>query len=366
MKTLLSLLIFSVFAFQACTPSTNDENASNQKKLRYFTKLTGIISPYLDYKPRGEITKQQTQTLSHYKVLYDEQNRIISLKYFKGDIPSNESYFFAHEVRYTYQSDITLRTYLDTDEKPKSMWRHYYFGDAIFQEKFFLDEKGNKSKLILLDSLGNQVASGLGSFTYTFETLDDKTFIQKQFKQDGTPNVLTQYFPFEISKISTDDLGHLYAISNVNEEGKLVMQETAGFAEVIFDFDQFGNEMAWRFYDTEKQLANRKPFQNMDYGYAQWVYTVDWKDQKLGLANSLYESYSDTNNEPIENNFGIYQTKYSLDEGDNIVSISYWNKSLEKHMHQLAGFHQLFIDYDETGNPVKRTKMDTEGNVLEM
>lgn len=337
---------------------------SEEVQTKYFTKLTGIISPYMDYQPRGELFGKDTLMWSYYKVEYDTKNRMTRISYFMKNLRSDNSYFGTHEVRYNYSSGEIRRTYFDKSGKESSMWRHYYLGENIHEERFELDKFGNKERLILYDTSLQRVENGLGSFEYVWETIDQGTFIQRQFKKDGSPNVLTTYFPFEIARISKDDRGHLSRIENVDELGVRIQQQEAGFADVVFDFDNYGNEISWKFYNALGEPVNRMPYGDIDYGYSQWIHTFNWIDPKLGLAEKFDEKYFDPNGNPVENNHGIHHIKYTIKPFGELGSIAFYDLNGGARIHPSYGFHKLVNTFDETGSLVENTRYDTLGAVV--
>lgn len=289
------------------------EQVKRNNQTKYYTNLAGIISPNLEYLGRGEISSEDAKILKHYKFTY-ENNKILKIQYFDKEQPNDNSYYGTHEVRYDYLDNKLIRSYYNTNGNKATAYRHYYLGDNIHHEVFEIDKKNNKTSLTLKDSLNNQIGSGLGSYVFKFEKIDERTFIQTQFKKDGSPNILTTYFPFYKAKISTEKRGFLYSITNVDDFGNIAMHKDAGYASIVFDFDNYGNELGWSFKDNSNNLSNRKDYLNMDYGFAKVVYNFNWENKKLGLHNGFEEAYFDKENKPVENDKGIHLIKYEYDK----------------------------------------------------
>ncbi|WP_408046814.1 S1 family peptidase [Tenacibaculum crassostreae] len=302
------------------------KNYSNRyNKTEFYTKLAGIISPNMKYKGRGRISKEESVTLKHYRFTYNNKGDLLNIKYFNKNKPSDDSYYGTHMVKYVHFKDRLIRTYLDAKGKKAIAYRHYYLGNKIHKEVFQLDKNKNKTSLILKDSLDNQVESGMGSYMFKFQRVDKKSFIQKQFKKDGTPNILTTYFPFFNAKISINKDGFLQSIVNMDDDGNPVLNFNAGYSTVIFNFNKYGNELGWSFHDVSNNFVNRKNYLNMDYGFAKVVYNFDWKNNKLGLHNGFKESYYDLNNKPTENNKGIHTISYRYNKDGNFSKMIKYN-----------------------------------------
>ncbi|MBR9914427.1 MAG: hypothetical protein GYB32_06300 [Algicola sp.] len=300
------------------------ESIKKQNKIKYYTNLVGIISPNLEYLGRGEVSAEEAKNLRHYQFVYDS-DRLLKIQYFNKEQPNDNSYYGSHEVRYDYLDNKLIRSYFNANGNKANTYRHYYIGDKIHREVFELDKNNDKITLILKDSLNNQVESGLGSYVFKFEKIDERIFIQTQFKKDGSPNILTSYFPFYNSLISTNKNGFLHSITNVDSQGNLIMNEKAGYASIVFDFDDYGNELGWSFKDASNNLSNRKNYLDMDYGFAKVVYSFNWENKKLGLHNGFEETYFDMENKPIENDKGIHLIKYIYDENGNYLGLKRFN-----------------------------------------
>lgn len=299
-------------------------------KTEFYSNLAGIISPNMEYLGRGKISMEEAMALKHYRFAYNGKEELLSIQYFDKDQPDNDSYYGTHEVRYVHHEDRLIRSYHDVRGEKSAAYRHYYLGGDIHKEVFQLDKNNNKTFLVLRDSLGNQIESGIGTYLFEFKRIDDRTFVQKQFKKNGTPNVLTTYFPFQNAKISISENGFLKSIVNVDDKGNPILSLDAGYASVAFDFDEYGNELGWSFHDVSGNLANRKNHLNMDYRFAKVAYTFNWKNKKLGLYNGFKESYFDMENKPVENDKGVNSIHYEYDQNGIFLNMTKYDLNGEK------------------------------------
>lgn len=333
---------------------------SNEKiSIRYFSKITGIISPYMDYKPRGELDVTDITGNSYYKVVYDAQGNIFEMRYFKNEEKSNDSYFGTHRIVYNYYKDSLLRRYFDTNEKKAHMNRHYYGGGNIHKEFFLLDKEGIKHEMTLRDTLDNKVSNGFGTYKYVWKTDLSGEFIQEQYKRDGNRNVLTNYFPFYSAKITMDTKGHLYSITNLDTlTATESLHREAGYAKVIFDFDKFGNEKGWGFYTLDHKLTARKQVADMEFGYAKVVYDFDWKNQELGLSRSFSMRFLNESLDPVKSNDSIHATILKFDDNENLLSISYFDEHNYPKVNQSVGYHKVKLVYDDNGRQTGMIRFD--------
>jgi hypothetical protein len=255
---------------------------------KYYAGLAGVITPLLEYRPRGLVDETAAPSMNHYKVLRDKKGRLVSIRYFEKQQPSDDAYFQTHEVRYEYTDNKRIRRYYGVDGKPKAMWRHYYQSENVQKEEYV--RNGNTITLHMYGADGSRVEVGTGSFEFSAQYVDDRGFIQTQRTIDGAANVIFDYLPFERSLITKDANGFLFQILNINIENVVVMDERAGFAEMRILFDEHGNELGWDFRDVDSNLVDRAATVT-DPGYAIWNYGFDWENRALGQFKSLTETY---------------------------------------------------------------------------
>ncbi|MEL7119160.1 MAG: hypothetical protein AAFO07_06965 [Bacteroidota bacterium] len=360
------LILFSACACVFLSSYTEAEPPVRIEKTHYYSKLTGIISPYLEYNPRGRISKDSLRFFNYYKVIYTGNEQLKEICYYVNNKPSNDSYFGTHKVSYTHFDSTIVRTYYDTNNRKSNLWRHYYLGGNIHQEVFELDHKGKKSKLILLDSLNNRVSTKLNVYEYRWESLSDTSFVQRQFDKHGRPALLTNYFPFYTSKISIDLKGHLYGIYNLNDTTEdIEINDIAGYAKVIFDFDEHGNEMGWRFYDDEGNLANRLSIENTDYGYAQWLYENSvWRDREKGLLKYFEQNLYDATGTPTNDNDSIQKIQYFLNESSILDSVLRYNRLGIPQENKTTNVFKTEFRYDTDGNRIQIIDYDIERKII--
>ncbi len=351
---------YTVLLLVLCVGCTSQNKQAGQKaSIRYFSKMTGIISPYMEYSPRGELDSIEIIGKSYYSVMYYTQDDIAEIRYFKNGKKSEDSYFGTHKVVYQYYQDSILRRYYNSDNKKAYMSRHYYGGGDIYKERFSLNKGGIKQEMTMHDTLNKRVSNAFGTYKYIWKTNTANKFIQHQYKQDGSYSKLTSYFPFYSAEITIDSKGHLYSITNLDTITMTKsLQKQAGYATVIFDFDDFGNERGWSFHTLDKRLVNRKSVADMEFGYAKVVYDFDWKDQKLGISRSFTMKFLDTLDEPTISNDNIHSSKFEFDDHDNLVSISYFDEQNQPKLHPVTHYHKVELIYDDSGKQTGIIRLD--------
>lgn len=293
---------------------------ARQNEIRYFTKIVGIISPFIDYTLVGEISEGEAKEQFHYRVTYDNLKRKSEISYFLKDKPASDSYFYTHSVRYEYQGTGVTRRYFDEYSEPAFMWRHYYLDTQIHKEQF--DYVDNVIRLRFYDVDNQRIETGIGAYEMTKQMISEKKFVQRQYNSEGKATVLTHYFPTEINVIELDEMGYLLKIINVDSKSLQPKNHpSAGYAVVEFDFDIYGNEMGWWFEDVQGSLVSR-PEHIEDPGYAIWRYSPDWKERRLGRWNNFSISYYDEQDKPVRNSANIGGSRYHF-ANNQLVKLEY-------------------------------------------
>ncbi|WP_100641567.1 hypothetical protein [Alteromonas facilis] len=358
MKTLFQIFLFASFSISQALANIA---ASDDEEVRYFTKIVGIISPFIDYTLVGEIDSSSTSALNHYKVSYDARGRVKTIAYFHGIHPSEDSYFYAHEVRYSYAKDIMSRRYFDMNGAPKAMWRHYYMGGDIHHEQF--KQSQEHVELTLYSTAGEPVETGLNAYKFVKKEKDLAQFIQTQYDKNETPVVLTNYFPFETSLIVLDEKGYLNSIINLNPNTEKVENHAiAEFSHVAFDFDEFGNELGWTFLNTNGERVNR-PSVIESPGYAEWTYEFEWKNRKIGTYHSFEMRYFEKDGKQYCPDNHVCVTRYETDSFGDYSAQSFHQVDGALVLNPDVGYAKVTIIRDGRGRRIESRYFGADGQL---
>lgn len=365
---------------------------------KYYLKLTGIISPYLNYKPRLEISSKTAKKTPHYKVIYDFKNRITRISYHKKRFLNNGSYFGSAEVHIDYLDNQIIRKYFDHNGKPSAIERHWYGrGDSkIHKEVFQLNDLGQRVGLVFFDSTDNPVETAFGTFSFEWKTLPDGSFIQKALKKNGEINIFMDYFDFLVTRISLDKNGNVDIVENLGALGnELVNSVKKKAAYVDFEFDMYGNEVSYAFFDKDHKLVNRSDTGTFSYGYAKVLYIR--KKPKNGINDGFKTYFYDHHEQPVNTSdgygkqidyikngyyqgteyylingrkvipstIGYFKSKVSYNKYGNATGISYFDRNLKLMNNLLSGIAKTVYIYDQNRNRIKVENFDKDGKLLE-
>ena len=223
------IIFIILLAFLGCQPGS-------KKEVKYYANLVGVVSPYLEYTPQGEITRSEADSLGHYYVFTYQNHKLSEISFFKRNHPSSQSYFKTHKVVYSYYNDGYSRSYFDEFGRKSNMWRHYYQGGNIHHEYFDLNTNGDKIALILKDSTGQQVPNGDGVYKYSWSQHADDEVVQEHFDSIGNPTIFRTDIPFERLILKTDDNGFSSSISRLGSDNKVENHPTEAYATLHLFF----------------------------------------------------------------------------------------------------------------------------------
>ncbi len=328
--------------------------------VKYYANLTGVVSPYLDYTPQGELTRQQADSIGRYYAFIYQKGKLTEINFFKRNQPSSQSYFRTHQVKYAYEKDLMSRSYYNETGNKAFMWRHYYQGGNIHREIFKLDHDLHKSSLLLEDTLGRQITSGEGVAKFTWTLLENGPVLQCHFDSLDQPTVFRKDIPFERLLLTIDNRGFSSSLTRVNALNQPEDHPIEGYATLKLFFDDHGNELGWSHWDEQMQLVNLPH----EFGHSQWLYEKQYWSQELGVMKSFTERYFDKDGAKVQNEDSIHQVIYLLNTAGDLASLSYYNISLEAQNHLSQGFFKAEIQYDAIGNRLAIHKYDTQNQLV--
>lgn len=335
----------------ACSP------AKQMSDTKYFSEISGVISPFLDYNLYGLLSADEAKKINHYRVKYDDQGRVSAIAHFNRDKPSSNAYFRAHEVRYTYDDTVKTRSYFDENGAPTRMWRHYYQSQNVHKEVYKQD--GKQTILQMFGTEGDRVSVGTEAYEFRSDRLSDDRYIQTQFKEDGSSASLMPSFLFETVVISVDEHGFLDAVTNWDSEmAQPVDHPVHNYARMQLSFDSYGNEIGW-----EYRKASGAMHIDADDQYARIVYKKDFYDQAKGLYRSYTSLTYDDQGELNCPGTPVCSTMVTRSYAGDISGQKYLNAEGNLVNHPASGHAEVQIDLDDQGRRLEMRYLMADGQL---
>lgn len=357
------VLVISLFLLL----QSNLVTANDSLNLKYYAGMSGVISPFLEYHPVLPVAESEAQTIPHYRVSTDNNGRLIEIAYF-DQAAANNSYFGTHKVQYSYRdsghdSGNYSRKYYDTDGAPAFMWRHYYQGGDIHEERYQAAE--GKRFVALYNDAGEAIESNIGAHKFKAVVLDSKRFLQTQTNLKGDAIPFRNAMPFMSVIVSVDGDGFLDKVLNVAPETlQPMLNQKAGFAALKVNFDENGLELGWEYQDEHGSLVNLPMTDPDEPGAAFTVWFKQWRNQKLNQWSQVHGRYYDKTGAVIADKRGVYLLHYTKDDQNRIAEIAYYGKHDKLHFVQDEGFARKEFHYPDDGSARIEKRYDANNQLL--
>ena len=354
------LLLLSILS----TLSAGIIQAKESVTTEYFAGMSGVISPFLEYHPVLPVSKDEAVTIGHYRVKKDRIGRLKEIAWFDKQVPSNNSYFVTHKVVYSYpETGGYSRHYIDADGKPAKMWRHYYQGGDIHEERY--SRSGNQRFVSLYNTEGEKIESDIGAHHFTATLLDERRFLQTQENLSGAPVVFRKAMPFMSVIVSVDGDGFLDKVLNVDPETlQPTFDQTVGYAALKVNFDENGLELGWEYQDETGSLVNLPDNDDEAPGAAFTVWFKQWHNQRLNQWSQIWGRYYDKTGAVVTDKKGVYLLHYRKDHQNRIAEIAYYNANGGLHFVEADGFARKEFHYDNAQSQRVEKRFDADNRLL--
>lgn len=335
---LMLLLILTAFSQISTAMSAG-------QRVHYYAGISGVISPFLEYHPVLPITASEAKNLSHFRVTKDSAGRLMEMAWFADGQASNSSYFGTHKVTYAYRGKGAYsRRYFDAQDKPATMWRHYYEGGDIHEERY--DGDGDNRTVALFNQQGEKIESSVGAHRFTAQTLDERRYLQTQINLAGEAVPFRTAMPFMAVIVSVDGDGYLDKVLNVAAHSlQPLFDNAAGYAAIKVNFDENGLELGWEYQDEKGSLVNLPLSDPHEPGAAFTVYFKQWHNQRLNQWQQLWGRYYDKTGAVIADKRGVHLVHYRRDAHLRIAEIAYYGANGQLHFVAEDGFARKAFHY---------------------
>ncbi len=310
------LLISLLSLLEVNIANSQDSVFSELKKNQAYRSLQGI------YKPQNGSTK----FLYHFS--YDTLKRPVRVVYKKNDTYRNAPDFGTPQITIVYTDTAEYRYFQSFDGKPLKN------NNGVFIEKFLLDAKKQKKKLIFLDSAFNiiQTNTGVASIEYT---TDEKGRIITEVLRNITNTIIPRAgIGFLITGFSYDSRDNMVSSYALDNHSKRTTNQD-GVASIEMKWNKEGKETEWYYADLSGAIMIRK-----DINIARGIYSLDVEGNVLSIA------YQDINKQPINYRNTTAIIIYVYDREGNFIEQRYYDKEmrLKNNWNKAALIKYEFID----------------------
>ncbi|GGZ81291.1 hypothetical protein [Algibacter mikhailovii] len=291
-------------------------------------------------RPSIPISEEESKTINSYYVEFDNNNRLLRVKFYFSGKPSDYSNYGAFELVRTYHSGYFIEKYKNTAGE------FIENSSNIDEKKYLLNTAGywiRKENY----SNGELISDGVA---YSEVTRNDKNEIATEIQFSATGDTIPDGNGFNIVHFLYNKDGLTLYRQNRNEKGEIV-NGNQGYATVVFQFDHNGMFFEEHFLDENNNLFLHPRFD---------LAKINWRAfNKYGKPSRIY--YMNSLGYPHEKRaYGIIKYRPNMTR----ASITYYDRYGERSV-DVHGVAKSIYNYDAHGKYLGRDNFDLENNRIE-
>ena len=350
----------------------------------YLTKYCASTvfreTPYSDIRCAKEINEKDASQIRHFQFDYDQQSRLIEVRYvLNGKLqPYSDRFVRASRTVIKYDGNKETRHYFDAMNLPTVVSGH------VYKTEMLLDSEGNRQSLSFFDIHNNPVANDFDIARYNWKEKDNGDVIEYRYDLDGKLQRNRPGFGYMITRFTWDNDGLLKRMFNLGEEGTAITPDEAGVAMTDIRYSPQGQFVRWTNLSKEgtplKGMSNiaEIKYQPSDFRAEAeaWFYdennlpqSTNWGAHRVsykfdGVGNNVKVDYFNTNNQPvnIQPGLGAIVMNWSKD-GERLESEAYLDKNQKPVASLNSGIHKVTYQYDASGRQTEKTFHNLQGEV---
>lgn len=339
-----ALLVILVIAVQSCNQV--GENKAINAGVENFRSLQFSETPFDTEKGLHKLTAEEALEVNNYKLSYDDQGRIASVEYCRGDeLLSYGSLGGATRVVYAYEDGKQLKSYFNKAGEQIS-------SGGVYKAVYELDKDGIRTALKFYGENGEAVENRNNIHRYEWSKLESGLIRELRYNLAEEETVMNPFCPFYELRFEYDSKG--FAVSMYNYEADTLYNCTAencgdiGVSYFEFKNSDSGDLLSFSVHNTVGQLSN------LYWGWAKRLNKVD--DKGYLVERAVYDQddeYISGKNVPV--------TQYSYDEHGAMTEMR--NLDTERNLINSPGNGVAItrFNYDDKGNRTGSVRFDVSG-----
>ena len=351
------------------------------QKTEYFRHLVFRESPVSDMRGIYPLTKEKAQNETHYRFVYDEEERLVEVSHRIGDfiINYNDNWdsfiWFSPKVTIEYAANKETRYYFNRlDEQIEAHGKMY-------KAEYELDDDGKRTSVNFFDKDGQPSENAWGIHRYQWTYEGNGNVLEERFNLTGEPKTIRPDFTFYKVRLEFGDDDLLDFIYHLDEDGNLVNNSMKAAMDRIV-YDNEGNFSRWMVFDKDKKpVEGNAP----EFAIGEHLYDARGNEVEMrgfdvvgrnkampnGVARVL-NSYDKYNNQvevkvlDIEDNLLQHVKRAYSEDGRRIEWMRFYDSDGNLTMHPQANFAQMKFEYAEDGSMAGRKYYNAKNQEIEM
>ena len=336
-------VLFAAVLTMALTSCQSGEK-STDSGIAYYRQLRFSETPFDVYTGNHEITASEAEKVNHYKFTYDEESRLKSLEYMRGDELLKGSSSGASRILISYEGSQEIHYFFDHNGEP-TKWADIY--KAVYE----LDNNGKRKGLRFYDEDGNLTENYNGIAWFEWHIMPTEQVRENRYNLKGEETVLNEFCPFYELRFTYDNKG--WVTNMANYQGDTMYNCTVencgdiGVSYFSFDYNDKGDLTSFEVRSLTGQLSN------LYWGWARFENRYDEH------GNTIERAMFDQDDEPlggmsvpvtqmVYNEQGSVVERRNMDIGRNLIN------------HPRSGVSVIKYLYDESGHPSDTLRFNSE------
>lgn len=345
-KILFFSTLFTVFVMVliSCNQPASKETAQNDN-VRHYRHIQFSETPWDAIKGTHPLTAEEAKVINNYKFTYDDQDRLVSVAYCRGEEVLGYGDLDAARVEITYEGNNETHLYFDEKGQPAEIQ------GSVFKSVYLLDDNGMRIGLKFYDKDGNPVENRNKISSYTWSKLPDGMVRENRYNLMGLEVILNEFCPFYELRFTYDGNGFVTRMANY--EADTLYNCTAencgdiGVSYFTFNNNDKGDLEQFTVYNMTGQMSN------LYWGWAKFVNKVDENGYVMETA------YFDQDDEYLGGKSTPVR-QYLYDEHGAVVEVKMMDQDRNIINHPTNGVATIKYNYDKLGHPTDTLRYDKD------
>lgn len=315
------------------------------QKTEYYRHLVFRESPYSQTRGIHKIDKIKAQKETHYRFVYDDQDRLVEISHRIGDFIINYNNNWDSFIWFSPKTTIEYKDGQEIHHFYNRLDQRSEVHGRVYKAVYTLDDKGRRTSVKYYDQEDKPSESTWNIHTYEWTHEDTGTIIEKRFNLNKEPQTFRPDFTFYTVRFEFGDDDLLDFVHHIDDEGKYINNSMNAAMDRIV-YDQEGNFSRWMVFDKDMNPAEGNA---PEFALGEHLY--DARGNKVELRGF------DVIGRPKAMPNGVARVLNTYDEFNNQIEV----KVLDIQGNTLQHVKRT---YSEDGRRIEWIKyLDTEGNL---
>jgi hypothetical protein len=342
------VMLLAVVAI-SCKPKQAE--AAKKAGVEYYRSLQFSETLYDTETGLHPLTPEEAKNVNSYKFTYDDQGRLASVEYVRGDVLLGYSSMRgAAKVTYTYSEGKQVKHFFDRNNQPIDQ-------QGVFAYDYSLDGEGMRRGLMFLDKDGNMIENQNKIHSYIWSKTADGMIRENRYNLEGKEVIMNEFCPFYELRFTYNDKGYVTRMANY--QGDTLYNCTAencgdiGVSYFLFEPNEYGDLLSFSVHNTVGQYSN------LYWGWAKRINKVDANGYVLETA--VYdqdEEYLGGKNVPV--------TQYTYDDHGAVLTVKNMDKDRNLINDPNSGVAVTEYKYDDKGERSDTLTYDKDNKLVAM